>query len=77
MCHPSHIAYWPPLWWLHWWVGAATALAAKSSVLIGSISSSSARSPLLKLHVSQLKLRPAAPLPSQQRPYVYKRVHGR
>ncbi len=62
MCTPLPIAYWPSLWWPLWLAGAATAWAQKSSAQTGSPSNKSVRTPLLKLAVSQLALRPNAPL---------------
>lgn len=57
---------WPACWW-GWYLagvlaGMATATAAATSVLTGSNSNASARTPLLKLHVWQQRLRPDAPL---------------
>lgn len=66
MCHPSLIAFWPPLWWSLWSAGAVTALAKKWSAPTGLTLSNSAPPRLLRLHVSTLRLRSDAPLPSQR-----------
>lgn len=53
--------YWLPLWWLRYSLGVASSLAAKSSELDGLSAPQTYRTPLLKLHVQNLKLNESAP----------------
>lgn len=67
MCTPLPSAYWPALWLPLYSLGLATAWVSGWSAAAGCRSSLTARSPLLKLHVSQQQLRPAAPWPSSKK----------
>lgn len=65
MCSLFAIWCWPALWWGQYAAGSlagmAIGMAAATSVPTGSSWKSSARTLLLKLHVSQLRLKPAPP----------------
>ena len=60
MCQPLHSVFLPLCWWQRYLAGLATAWASSLSAADGSSSRQLARTPLLKLHVSQLRLNPAA-----------------
>ena len=66
MCQ-LHIALWPALWLPLYSLGLATAWVSGLSAAAGYRSNSTARTPLLKLHVSQLKLKPDAAQHSSKR----------
>lgn len=62
---PVHMLPWlglsAPFWWSAWWAGAATATVTRSVERMPKPIGARYRTPLLRLHVSTLKLTPNYP----------------
>lgn len=52
-----------PFWWSAWWAGVATSTVTRSVELMPKPCSARYRTPLLRLHVSTLKLTPKSKQP--------------
>lgn len=62
MWPPIPICCWPLAWLSLWWAGAATATASRLPMMPVLLAPPRLRTPLLRLHVSTLRLNPRAGL---------------